>query len=778
MSENLSKLVDKLESKSSVVPGEINVFASCGKYYRCVIKSISRKTATVHCIDFGFEKKIATKKLQHLKNSKVSMLPALVTIVKTFPMTSTMSDKMFLANMNVGDDGTLNVSVNDTSLIQPENKLMESLVNGCLVKITCVYSSDDCWIVPHFFLDKLSTISDILVKMQSKIIPAVMEIGSLCAALHSETKTWHRGLILDEGAENILAIDSGERFKALKTSKLVTEIQSIPNCALHCQVVSNVDVKTLLNKTVECKLISYTKPLLEVELFSTNMDNTETTPTASIMEWLVTVIRFESFNEFYVKKINDNYCSEDSSNGCIQSGIYHCYLEEEIDDYNLNDPTNLDIILDTMLTVEWTLKTSSDREPYKVTLMIDDLNCVDILYRILSTDVCKVSENGGSSENKSKTIETCVGPNVTKMLMDNPNDCISRKNNIENNIVSFSIETVTIKFIDSFKYFYVYSESLSTLYMQQINNELDVCIIKFPINPSMIGSIVITSSQVSKCWCRAKIDNVLTDQTGAYCYLIDYGLYEVCTEFYKPTDFLLACPPIVRRCMLYAPQFDGKENEIWYPDIDMMFKDILTIDDLKFYMTIKEDGDPCVITLQLTANNMDLSDILSPVYVKVTYVHSLTDFKIRVVCPKQKTLIELLEGDNDIPMELVKNPIIGNLYVVKIKSKFKRIKYEALGGIKYVVIDIDDTLDVLSVDSLYEIPEKIRDCPLFTMTCSFILNDKETYSLSIFKRLANPKLTFIMCIITESDGIAPNLIKLYYNNKDVLDIIKSKDENQ
>ena len=101
------------------------------------------------------------------------------------------------------------------------------------------------------------------------------------------------------------------------------------------------------------------------------------------------------------------------------------------------------------------------------------------------------------------------------------------------------------------------------------------------------------------------------------------------------------------------------------------------------------------------------------------------------------------------------------------------MKFETFSGSKYLIVDIDDTLDVLSVMNLYELPESIRNIPILCMSCSLILDDKEEkYSLSKFQKLANPKVTFIMCIITEYDGTNPNLVKLYLDNKDVLDFIK------
>ncbi|XP_029344615.1 uncharacterized protein LOC100572451 isoform X2 [Acyrthosiphon pisum] len=336
ISENLSKLSGKLGSNASIAPGDINMFESHGKYYRCVVKSINSKLAVVHCIDFGYEKSIEKKKLQCLGRIKIALLPALVITVKTFPMAFNMSRTMFLANMHVDNDGTLNASPNKMTLVQSQNKLMETLENGCLVRVTCINSDSDCWIVPHLLNDKLKIISDVLVKMQSKMIPAVTEIGSLCAALHSITKKWHRALILDidGSAKNVLSIDSGEHFKALKTTKLVSEIQKIPNCALRCQVVSNVDINTLLNKDVECKLISCTQSLLEVKLFANYINNeSEITSTVSTMEWCITINRFESYEEFYVNKVKDE-CGSNNENVDLQLNN----IAKNLEDFPLPPP--------------------------------------------------------------------------------------------------------------------------------------------------------------------------------------------------------------------------------------------------------------------------------------------------------------------------------------------------------------------------------------------------------------------------------------------------------
>ncbi|XP_015365129.1 PREDICTED: uncharacterized protein LOC107162646 [Diuraphis noxia] len=843
ISENLSKLSGKLGSKTSIVPGDITMFESHGKYYRCVVKSINSKLAVVHCIDFGYEKQIEKKKLQCLGHTKIALLPALVITVKTFPMACNMSRTMFLANMHVDHNGTLNALPNKMTPVQSQNKLMETLENGCVVRVTCINSSSDCWIVPHLLNEKLEIISEVLMKMQSKMIPAITEIGSMCAALHSVTKKWHRALILDVdgSSENVLAIDSGEKFKALKTTKLVSEIQKIPNCALHCQVVSNVDINTLLNRDVECKLMSYTQSLLEVKLIANYINEPEVTSTVSSMEWYIAINRFESFNEFYVKKVDYecgsnnnnvetqlNYIANnledfpkpppigtlvaaltDKNNGlwykaevlnpiktnlvvriisdgtvckaiqlkvlpCIFSDeklYFRCCLDQEIVDVNINDPLNFDIISDMMTKYKWIMTTTSNTEPYKVTLTYDGVDCLDMLYTVLTIDHHDTSNNSKMSESRPILSNIELNGDHAKPTLENPLNNIPEKKIHEIDLVIPEVEIVVIKYVETFQYFYVHSESLSMLYMKRISEDLDLSIVELSLNDCMVGSIVVTLSTYFNCWCRAKIE-IITDSISAKCYLLDFGEYEDCTEFYKPTEFLCMCPPLVRRCSLYAPKLAGQENEIWFPNINDMFKDITSIDGVKFNMVIKTQGDPCVVSLQL--EDSDVGEMMYPLYVQLTHVKSFTDFKIKAISTDQKCMNQLLERYMDTADMLeVQNPIVGELYLTKINSKYVRVKLESFSDCKYLVVDIDDTLDMLSVANLYELPESISKIPMLCMTCSLILDGKkENYSLSNFQKLANPNVTFVMCIITENDGTSPNQVKLYIDNKDVLDLIR------
>lgn len=842
LSVTLSKMNGKSESKS-IVPGDMAIFESHGMYYRCVVKSINSKMFVVYCIDFGYEKQVEEKKLQFLGCSKIALLPALVTIVKTFPMAFNMSKTIFLANMLVDNNGALNAMPNKMSSIQTQNELMETLQKKCLVKVSCVNSSDECWIVPHLFLDRLKSISNILIKMQSKMIPAVTEPGSLCAAQNTETKKWHRALILDKdkSTKNVLLIDSGEQIKVTNTTKLTGEVQKIPNCALRCKAISNVPIKNLLNKDVECQLISCNQSLLEIELFS-NVN--EITSTQLGKEWTVVVCKFESFNKFYVLKIEKkNHSANVKSNNLLTSvtnnskdlmqrphigsiietltdkgdGVwymaevvapydstnvivrllddgsickstkikyvsvdgekltYRCYLEDYSDDDELtNDPSNFDYILKIMMSHEWIMKTFSDEEPFKVNLTLNGVGCIDVLYKLMNEFYHEYVAN--ESVSFSDQYESSVDELTIKdsLLEENPKNQIAKKNNTFNDLAFPGIETVTIKNVETHKCFYAKSESLFTLYMERINSEMDMCIVQLPMNSDIIGSIVVMNSESLQRWCRARVHEI-SSNGSATCYLLDDGVYDICDKFYKPTDFLKACPPIVRCCSLYTPKLAGKEDEIWFPDVDDMFKDIISIKGIKFDMIIKEDRvyqDSFLVTLIL--ENADISEMLVPLNVQVTYINSLTDFKIKAISDELIFVTKSLESSNFL-MVIEENPVIGNLYLAEYKNKIIRVKYDGRGGLKYVVVDIDDTLDNLSVDKLYEIPECFRNIPPFSMPCSLILHDKqEMYSEELFKRLVDKKLVFIMCIISENDCEQPNFVKLYHDDQDVLNILKVK----
>lgn len=856
MSETLSKLSGKMVCTNFIILEKVYMFESHGKYYRCVVKSFNSKMVIVHCIDFGFEKRIEKKKLQYLEDTKLASFPAFVIVVKTFPMAFNMSNKTFLTNLHMDTDGTLKATPNKTSsLLHSQNKLIKILENGCLVKITYVYSNNDFWIVPHMFFDKLNTISQVLVKMQSKIIPVETEIGSLCAALHSKSNQWHRALILDGNEENrnVLSIDSGEQFKALKTTRLIGEIQKIPNCALRCQVVSNVDVKTYLNKEVKCKLISFTQPLLEVELLIDNIVAVGMIPTRPALEWTVIISSFESFKEFYVKQFNDNQLNsiadklEDFTkqppvgtfvaaitdigdgvwyecevlspmnfqldlvtsvlvriinNGSICQAIkikvlpdymssrtssYQCCLTNNVRD-DIITSKNLVNIGKTLMKYHWTMKTTSKNEPYQVSLTKNGLDCIELLCKSINDpanpgniELSEININGYDTDNIVLSEININGHDMNniestdKYIMKNLSNDIPKDNSIKKDIILPDIETVIVKQVDTFQYFYVYSKSLSELYMEKINSNLEICIIQLPLNFGMIGTIVVTSSKNLNCWCRATIDKIHSDGLSAHCYMVDYGIYEDCNKFYKPTDFLCACPPIVRRCSLYAPCLINKKNEIWFSDIDDMFKDIININNVQFNMTIKKDGDPCLVNLLL--DDSEVNKMLHPIYVQVTYIKSLVDFKIKALSSQQKIVEEFINNYNvkvDIKTfsNTVKTPVADTIYLAHINSHLKRVQFDSFSGIKYMVFDIDDTLELLPVDNLYELPQNIHGIPVFTMSCSLILSNQEQYSLDKFCALVNRKSPFIMCIITESNSKVPNLVKLYLDNKDVLDILK------
>ncbi|XP_050546738.1 uncharacterized protein LOC126908583 [Daktulosphaira vitifoliae] len=771
MSETLSKINSKLCITSIMNSGDLYMFENHGLYYRCVIKSVNLKMANVHCIDYGYEKQLEKKKLQFIGSNKVAKLPGLAIPVKTFPGAINITN-IFLTNLFINDDKSISAAPFKINLILPHGDIIENLKNKCLVKISCMYSYQDCWIVPDMQYTKEKLISEALDQIQTKTIFSVSEVGALCAALHPLDKKWYRALVLSVANDslNVLAIDTGEHFKTYKTTKLASGLQSIPNLAINCRIKSNVDAKKFVNKMVFCKLISCEKPLIEVELFI-NDDLEDDTPLHNNLT--VNISKFESFNEFYVVKVeNCENTNGDSINiSSVNKLFYHCWMEET-DDIYINDPKNYDQISEIMTSREWVMQIKNDKEPFLVKLTNNGQDCVDV---ILDNLVCVYSDyetpegtnkhEDSSSDNIEQAVTTESGLCYVK------NAQVSGNISLENLIIP-KLEKVVIIKVETLHWFYIHSVSLFDLYKDRIIHELDMCIIELKVNAKLLNTVVVTFSNKKGTWCRAVVDKIISESI-AYCYFIDYGMYENCSEFYKPTEFLSLCPFIVRRCALIASKLEDKENEIWYPNVLEMFKDISSINGLVMDMIVQKEGSPSLVILQIEGN--DISEMLLPQIVVITHIESFSNFIVQTVSSDLNTIKEEFKLGN-ITLVPVDDPKIGDIYIANINLELKRIRFDALGGTKYVVIDIDDTLDAISVDCLYEVPEKIQDIPIFTLRCSLILDDNEkNYSFDNFKRISKIKNeAFVMCIITETDGKSPNLVKLYLNNKNIQDfIIKS-----
>ncbi|XP_050421406.1 uncharacterized protein LOC126833881 [Adelges cooleyi] len=779
MSVTLSKINSKVSFKQTMDPGDMYVFESHGLYYRSVIKSISSKMVVVHCIDYGFEKQVEKKKLQYIGHTKVAYLPALAISVKTFPKAFNMIN-VFLANLHINSDGTINTIPYKTNSVLPRGDLIEMLRDKCLIKLTCVYSTQDCWIVPDMYFEKLNTISEALENIQSKVVPSVAEAGALCAALHPQTKKWNRALVLDTNKEsdNILFIDSGERFKEVKTTKLASELQNIPNLAINCRIKTNVDLEQYINKTVPCKLLSIDQPLIEFELLLDDK-STKVETASTAVSWTVKIIKFHSLNHFYVSKVIDCNSSQVRPNDLLVEKLtYHCCVEE-IDDCKINDPKNSNVISDILTSRSWTMKIMNNQQPFLVTLENNGQNCRDVIYAKISNKTLY-----DESTNRSSNLECHVNSNVKNIKLnvekqveyDNPSAFKQEQstytvNTLESQIVLPESECVIVKQVDTLNWFYVHSISLSELYKQRITNELDMCIIELQVNQSSVGKVVVTFSEMLGQWCRAVVEEIKSKES-VYCYLLDFGLYEDCSQFYRPTEFLHLCPYLVRRCALFAPKLDGKEKEIWYSDVTEMFKDITGINGLKLDMTVKNDGSPCLITLHL--EQIEISEMLLPMLVVVTQIESFCDFKVQTVSADLNTMIKILNNET-IALVPENDPKSGQIYLAHIESKLKRVTMDTLGGIKYVVIDIDDTLDAVSVDCLYALPQELKEFPPFTLPCALILeDDHKKYSLNTFKKIAMDKREpFTMCILTETDGKSPNLVKLYFENRNIQDYINT-----
>lgn len=791
LSETLSKLYGTLDGGASARPGdEVHVFESHGKYYRCTVKTANSRHATVFCVDYGYEKQVEKKKLQRLSGDgdggRLVRLPALAVAVRTFPGAINMSpDRPFLGDFRANDDGMLTVTPYKSGAVQPQGRLTEELERGCAASVTCARSPDDCWIVPDSLSDRLRAVTETLDSTQQSGVAAVVtQVGSFCAAFRPDTRKWVRAVVLDT-AGTVLAIDSGERFVASKTARLAAALQKTPGCAVRCRVASDAPLPSC-GDGYTCTLTSRSGPSFEV-LLVRHDEKAEQFVTK------VFVDRFESLQDFYVVSTES-------------SGYFRCRLGGADDYLALNDPANLPVVSEVIGSREWTMTTRDFIEPYTVTLTFDGQNCIDVIYSILTgitaNDSVDAIKQGNSTamddcgegvvvvddirENvavvdDSREDDVVVDDSVKDGCATDPRPSILSPVTTRNTNVAFALpvtDTVTVQRANTIDKFYVVSHTLTALYGPRIAEELDMCVVKLDASDSsLLGTVVVVLSEQNKRYYRAIVESVATDLNdsyGAYCYLLDSGDSERCSVLYKPTEFLRECPGLVRRCELHAPALDGKTAEAWYGDVNDMFHDVMAIAGVKFDMTVRRPGDPCAVSLRL--GDSDVADMLVPIQVQVMHVESLTRFRVRAVSEKQQVVTRAYEFGLKLPADPVDQPVIGQFYMAQIAGAVKRVRYDYAGGIKYVVTDVDDTLDAVSVDSLYELPADIRAVPEFIMACSLIGGDEllhSRYSLEMFRDLARMQVTFLMCIITEGDGKSNvNLVNLYLDNENVFEAIK------
>ncbi|XP_027849928.2 uncharacterized protein LOC114129401 [Aphis gossypii] len=380
----------------------------------------------------------------------------------------------------------------------------------------------------------------------------------------------------------------------------------------------------------------------------------------------------------------------------------------------------------------------SNNEPYLVTLSHNENDVLDIVYNL-------------------------VWNGIVPGISDDPINCAKIK--MLNKIFPNSRTTVVnIGPVLSMNHFYVETE-LSYQIGKCIRTEIENQTKWIPVLHPKEGQIVIAKNTNDLKLYRARVIMKYNDCEKYKCFLIDCMTFEYCSEIFKPSDYLRKAPPVKIHCSLDISK-NYCNNILESMNLAFINEIAKCIDESKV-MHVKKIDNPCVIDLEI--GNLNLFQVIEPCEVSVINYSSMNYFSVRLNSFEAKQISYVLNTTKILPT--VSNPEVFKLYVAKIRSQYKRVKYlgENELGLRVKLVD-EFVCQKIFVDELYELPKSIINMKTTDLSCSLGLN-KLSYSNKLFVDICkNGKTTFKMVVIND-DGMNAIIVKLFLDCNDITSMI-------
>lgn len=418
-----------------------------------------------------------------------------------------------------------------------------------------------------------------------------------------------------------------------------------------------------------------------------------------------------------------------------QTLAYLCKLDniDEEDHVIITKNDIYKIIIEFITSVELNLTFLCDKEPYVVKLKWNDRNIKTFINNIISFGITP------------KTYETL-------------------KTHHE---LGANMQIVNVIYTESINEFYVDTQDSEEI-KGKIEYHLENETIWTPVTDYTIGKIAIAKSLSDERWYRVRILEFHSEEKYI-CYLFDYGVKDVCLEFYEAVDFLEAAPPFIKRCSLHMPNIKKKKilNSLSKSFLDEMIKckDL----NMSMNMTIVKNGEPFVVDLY--ADNMSVAEIIKPKPVVVFRVYHLNVLTVQINTNGRQTVLKKLIDVKSLPN--AKELKVGKMYAAYLVNQF----YRVLLVMKYS----NQLMDVRMVDmggkkfqtqELYELPKCMTDIEYKIIHCSLGLNDKQ-FSVNRLRQLCNDGKTEFTMILLEENEINGHHIQLFLDDKNVEELIKN-----
>lgn len=328
---------------------------------------------------------------------------------------------------------------------------------------------------------------------------------------------------------------------------------------------------------------------------------------------------------------------------------------------------------------------------------------------------------------------------------------------------------VNLNYVTSITEFYVETEGSKEMQIK-IDYEFENREVWEPMIEFKIGKMAVAKSITDSRWYRVRILKKC-DECQCLCYLIDYGVQEICTEFYEIDGFLKSTWPLLKRCSLNLPEEMKTKNVL--ASISTSFVDeMLMSKDKNIIMTVIKSGEPCIV--ELIVDGLNVIDIIKPCPVFAFKVFHLNELTVQIDTPGRQYIIDKFKNIKNL--DKVRNPVIGEMYVANVDDQWCRVLLEKQID-KHVmeVVMVDMGSVSIQVKKLFVLPNSMKSIKYINLQCSLGL-DEECFSINKLQQICDNGKTKFLMILLQNYTINGHYIQLFLDGKDIKHMIKHTEE--
>ncbi|XP_025411526.1 uncharacterized protein LOC112684302 [Sipha flava] len=408
---------------------------------------------------------------------------------------------------------------------------------------------------------------------------------------------------------------------------------------------------------------------------------------------------------------------------------YQCTLDNVDEEYKIkvNNEAYYDIVFEFITSIEVVLTVLNYEEPYLVKMKWDERNIKVFLNNFFSYGITH------------QTYETLKKIDQIDKMMQ-----------------------VTLIYTESINEFYIETEDSEQI-KNKIEYELENGKVWEAVIEYKIGKMVIAKRATDNRWYRVRILEI--NEIGITCYFIDYGIKEICTEFYEVFGYLKSAPPFIKRCSLHMPNVKKKKLFTYLSQsfVDEMAQYI----NQKMFIRIMKPGEPWVV--ELFVDGLNVAKVIEPKPVVIFQVNHVNAITIQVNSPGRLVVIDKLSKIENLPF--VQKPQVDKIYGAFINNQWFRVKLmKSLSKKLMDVILVDYGGCIVQVEKLFALPKHIENVKFFFTHCSLGL-DERYFSTQKLRQLCSKKTEFQMMVL-QNNFIDGHCILIMSDGKDVKQLIK------